>query len=230
MAEWPELAARALKEDSRGDWTGDALALYGVLLDNESHLHERRVWPRPEAARMHALCTLSSQGTCMSVLLPGQLRAEYAPRGVKGECAGECIGARRGAGARSVGSGLGRPHERHPHRSPELGELERLGEQPQRHTLIFWSMAHTTTLAGSSRRLAISVSSFECQGGVLDAPRGELAALVLLERRAQRVGADARRQERSRGRAGQARTLAAIGGGPFCEACQACQLAGVRLS
>ena len=38
MAEWPELAARALKEDSRGDWTGDALALYGVLLDNESHL------------------------------------------------------------------------------------------------------------------------------------------------------------------------------------------------
>ncbi len=37
IAEWPELAARALKEHSRGDWTGDALALYGVLLDNESH-------------------------------------------------------------------------------------------------------------------------------------------------------------------------------------------------
>jgi hypothetical protein len=38
MAEWPELAARALKEvDSRGDWTGGSLALYGVLLDNESH-------------------------------------------------------------------------------------------------------------------------------------------------------------------------------------------------
>ena len=27
--------------------------------------------------------------------------------------------------------------------------------------LIFWRMAHTTTLAGSSRRLAIAVSSFE---------------------------------------------------------------------
>ena len=53
MAEWPELAARALKEDSRGDWTGDALALYGVLLDNESHLHERRVWPQA-GGRSHA--------------------------------------------------------------------------------------------------------------------------------------------------------------------------------
>lgn len=65
----------------------------------------------------------------MSVLLPGQLRAEYAPRGVKGECAGECIGARRGAGARSVGSGLGRPHERLT-AHPNLASLSTLVSNP----------------------------------------------------------------------------------------------------
>jgi len=104
MAEWPELAARALKEDSRGDWTGDALALYGVLLDNESHLHERLA----QATRMHARS--SQLGTCMSVLLPGQLRAEYAPRGV---CRGVHWGSEGGWRALcGIWPHMGRPHER----------------------------------------------------------------------------------------------------------------------
>jgi hypothetical protein len=66
MAEWPELAARALKEDSRGDWTGDALALYGVLLDNESHLHER-VWPRPGAAARRVRAKGSVPGSVLGL-------------------------------------------------------------------------------------------------------------------------------------------------------------------